>query len=134
MDLIRRGYEAWNGGDREWVLEHMTPDVEWISPPDDPEPGTFVGYEGVQQFWNNWRELFGQLRFEPVEFEDLGDHVLVVAQRLGIGNVSGVRVEERVIQVFSFDEHDRCFRVQEYYDREQARTSVGSSSSGRAAS
>jgi ketosteroid isomerase-like protein len=124
VELIKQGYEAWNGGDREWVLTHMTPDVQWVSPPDDPEPGTFVGYEGVQVFWDNWRELFGQLKFEPLEFEDLGDHVLVVAQRVGVGNVSGVRIQEQVIQVFSFNQEKRCFRVQEYYDRDQARASV----------
>jgi ketosteroid isomerase-like protein len=124
IDLIKQGYAAWNGGDRAWVLEHMRPDVEWVSPPDDPDPGTFRGYLGVQEFWDNWRELFGQLQFEPLEFEDLGDHVLVVARRLGIGNVSGVRVEEQVIQVFSFDEDKRCYKVSEYYDRDQARASV----------
>jgi ketosteroid isomerase-like protein len=124
IELIQQGYDAWNRGDRQWVLDHMTGDVEWISPPDDPDPGTFSGYEGVQQFWDNWRELFGQLQFQPLEFEDLGDHVLVVAQRLGIGNVSGVRVEEQVIQVFSFGSDERCYRVREFYDRDKATASV----------
>jgi ketosteroid isomerase-like protein len=35
-DLLRRGYEAWNAGDRSWVLEHLSPEVEWVTPPDDP--------------------------------------------------------------------------------------------------
>ncbi len=124
IQLIKAGYEAWNAGDRQWVLDHMTPDVEWVSPPDDPDPGTFQGYQGVQRFWDNWKELFGQLQFEAVDFEDLGDHVLVVARRLGIGNVSGVRVEEQVIQVFSFGDDGRCYRVAEYYDPDEARASV----------
>jgi ketosteroid isomerase-like protein len=108
----------------------MTPDVEWVSPPDDPDPGTFQGYRGVEQFWNNWRELFGQLKFEPIEFEDLGDHVLVVARQIGIGNVSGVKVEEQVIQVFSFNSGSRCYRVGEFYDHAAA---VASGTDGRIA-
>jgi ketosteroid isomerase-like protein len=124
IDLIKAGYESWNRGDRDWVLEHMTSDVEWVSPPDDPDPGTFRGYQGVQRFWDNWRELFGQLQFEVEEAVDLDGHVLIVARRLGIGNVSRVRVEEQVIQVFSFNADDRCYRVAEFYDREAALASV----------
>ena len=29
----------------------MTPDVKWIAPERDPFPGTYRGYEGVQEFW-----------------------------------------------------------------------------------
>jgi hypothetical protein len=27
VKLVERGYEAWNSGDRGWVLEHMSEDV-----------------------------------------------------------------------------------------------------------
>jgi ketosteroid isomerase-like protein len=29
---VEKGYEAWNAGDRGWVLDHMSEDVEWITP------------------------------------------------------------------------------------------------------
>jgi ketosteroid isomerase-like protein len=28
VDLVRQGFEAWNSGDRQWVLDHMRPDIE----------------------------------------------------------------------------------------------------------
>jgi ketosteroid isomerase-like protein len=40
VHLVQKGYDAWNSGDRGWVLDHMAEDVEWITPPDDPDPGT----------------------------------------------------------------------------------------------
>ncbi|HSD23498.1 MAG TPA: nuclear transport factor 2 family protein [Solirubrobacterales bacterium] len=43
----------------------MTPDVEWVAPERDPFPGTYTGYEGVQEFWARWRNAVGQLRFAP---------------------------------------------------------------------
>ena len=120
VELVREGYMAWNSGDREWVLEHMSPDIEWVTPPDDPEPGTYRGYEGVERFWANWRELFGLLRFEIVEMFDLGDDVLVHALRVGRGSQSGAEVKEPVYQLFSFGPDGKAVRVQEFYDRERA--------------
>jgi hypothetical protein len=123
-ELVRRGYEAWNSGDRSWVLEHMSPEIEWITPPEDPDPGTYRGYEGVEKFWSQWRAAVGQLRFEIEEMTESGDHVVVVARRMGRGEHSGLEVSDRVIQVFSF-EGDQCVRVHEFYDRAQALRSVG---------
>ncbi len=124
VELVKRGYEAWNSGDRQWVLDHMSPDVEWIAPPEDPEPGTYRGYAGVEQFWAQWRAAVGQLNFTPEEVIDAGNHVVVVARRSGIGEQSGLEVSDRVIQVFTFD-GEKCVRVREFYDRAEALRSVG---------
>jgi ketosteroid isomerase-like protein len=129
--LLREGYTAWNSGDREWVLEHMSPEIEWVTPPDDPEPGTYRGYEGVERFWANWRELFGLIRFDIQEMWDLGDQVLVHALRIGRGAQSGVEVTEPVYQLFSFGSDGRAVRVEEFYDREKAEA-VAADARGRA--
>jgi ketosteroid isomerase-like protein len=119
LDLIRRGYQSWNSGDREWVLDHMSEEVEWITPPEDPDPGTYRGHRGVERFWAQWRAAVGQLQFEPQEMVEEGDHVLVVALRSGRGEHSGLNVSDRVVQVFTF-EGDTCVRVRETYDRSEA--------------
>ena len=124
VELVRQGYEAWNQGDRSWVLEHMAPDIEWITPPEDPDPGVYRGYEGVEQFWAQWRAAVGQLSFEPEELVAVGDHVVVTARRSGRGEHSGLEVSDRVIQVFTFEE-DKCVRVHEYYDRDAALRELG---------
>jgi len=119
VELIRRGYESWNSGDRQWVLDHMSKDVEWIAPPEDPDPGTYRGHEGVERFWAQWRSAVGQLHFDPEEIIDAGDHVVVVALRSGRGETSGADISDRVIQVFTF-EGDTCVRVRETYDKAEA--------------
>jgi len=124
IELVKRGYEAWNKGDRSWVLEHMAPDVEWITPPEDPDPGTYRGHQGVEQFWAQWQAAVGQLRFEPEEVAAVGDHVVVTARRMGKGKHSGLEVSDRVIQVFTF-EGEKCVRVHEYYDRDAALRDLG---------
>jgi uncharacterized protein len=124
VELVKQGYEAWNRGDRSWVLEHMSEDVEWITPPEDPDPGTYRGYEGVEQFWEQWRASVGQLQFQPEEFIDKGDHVVVIARRTGTGETSGLEVSDTVVQVFKFD-GPKCVQVREHYDREKAMREIG---------
>jgi uncharacterized protein len=124
IQLVREGYVAWNRGDRQWVLDHMSEDFEWITPPDDPDPGSHSGHEAVVRFWDHWREAFGQLEFEPEEMFEVGDCVVSVARRQGIGNVSRVDVHERVYQVFTF-KGDKAVRCQEFYDRDAAMQAAG---------
>jgi ketosteroid isomerase-like protein len=63
VQLVEKGYEAWNAGDRGWVLDHMSEDIEWITPEDDPDPNTYHGYRGVEEYWAQWRAAVGQLSF-----------------------------------------------------------------------
>jgi ketosteroid isomerase-like protein len=123
VQLVEQGYEAWNSGDRRWVLEHMAEDVEWITPPDDPDPGTYTGHEGIEQYWAQWRAAVGQLSFQIEEMIDAGNSVVIVARRQGRGEHSGLQVSDRVIQVFEF-EGEKCSRVREYYDRDAALSSI----------
>jgi uncharacterized protein len=123
VQLVEKGYEAWNSGDRGWVLEHMAEDVEWITPVDDPDPGTYRGLEGVETYWAQWRAAVGQLNFRIEEMIDAGQSVVVVARRQGRGEHSGLEVSDRVIQVFEFEE-GQCQRVREYYDRDAALSSI----------
>jgi uncharacterized protein len=119
VQLVEKGYEAWNSGDRRWVLDHMSADIEWVTPPDDPDPNTYHGYRGVEEYWSQWRAAVGQLNFRVEEMIDAGNSVVVVARRQGRGEHSGLEISDRVIQVFEF-EGDQCIRVREYYDRDAA--------------
>jgi ketosteroid isomerase-like protein len=129
VQLVEKGYEAWNSGDRNWVLDHMAEDVEWITPEDDPDPGTYVGHQGIEQYWSQWRAAVGQLSFKIEEMIDAGDSVVIVARRQGRGEHSGLEVSDRVIQVYEF-EGDKCRRVREYYDRDAALSSIRGDRSG----
>lgn len=124
-DLIRRGYEAWNSGDRSWVLEHLSPDVEWVTPADDPDQGRYRGHAEVIGFWDQWRAAVGQLEFTIVELIEAPPHVLVITKRRGKGQHSGLEVSDEVCQVFTFD-GGLCVRVREFYDRAAAMRAAGS--------
>ena len=119
IELIRSGYDAWNAGDRRWVLEHLSSEIEWATPGDDPDHGVYRGHDEVIAFWDQWRAAVGQLRFEIVEIVEAGSNVLAITKRSGTGQHSGLSVSDEVCQLFSF-EGETCVRVQEFYDRETA--------------
>ncbi|MDP9188121.1 MAG: nuclear transport factor 2 family protein [Actinomycetota bacterium] len=121
---MKEGYEAWNRGDRSWVLEHMSEDVEWITPSEDLDRGTYRGHEGVQQFWEEWQASVGRLDFTVERTIDAGDHVAVIARRSGKGEHSGLEVSDQVVQVFTF-QGEKCVRVHEYYDTAAALREIG---------
>src|SRR4029077_4475867 len=125
VNLVREGFEAWNSEDPEWVLNHMSVEEECVPPERDPFPGTYKGFEGVQEFWNRWRNAVGQLKFAAEEGIDGGDHVVVIAFRWARNDITGLQIEDKIAQVFSFDENDKCIRVQEFYDRATAIKTVG---------
>jgi ketosteroid isomerase-like protein len=103
----------------------MAPDVEWIAPERDPFPGTYKGYEGVQEFWARWRGAVGQLRFAPEEVIDAGEHVVVIAHRWARNEITGLQISDKVAQVFTFGDDDKCIRVQEFHDRGTALKAAG---------
>jgi len=118
--LVIRGYEAWNAGDRSWILEHMSPKVEWVQPDADPDARTYLGADQIEEFWDEWRAAVGQLHFELLDVTERGQDVVVVARRRGQGAQSGLEVSDEVVQVFSFNDEDECHRVREFYDRDEA--------------
>ena len=122
VNLVREGFEAWNADDPQWVLNHMSPEVEWIAPERDPFPGTYKGYEGVQEFWTRWRNAVGQLKFTPDEVIDAGKHVVGIANRWARNEMTGLQIS---VQVFTFNDEDKCVRVQEFYDRGKALRAAG---------
>jgi len=125
VELIRQGFAAWNAEDPQWVLEHMSPEVEWITPDTDPYPGTYRGHAGVQEFWARWRNAVGKLHFAVEELMDGGDRVVVIARRRARNEQTGLSVDDKIAQVFTFDEDDKCVRVQEFHGREGAMEAAG---------
>jgi len=92
VDILRRGYEAFNRADIDTVMGLMDPDIEWQEPDVEglPQRGTHHGPEAVAT------DVFGQIvgnwdDFQAVaeEFLDAGDRVVVLCHFQGRGKASG---------------------------------------------
>jgi ketosteroid isomerase-like protein len=74
MELARQGYEAWNRGDLQWLLDHTTPDSEFRTARLFPDTdAAYRGQEGFRQFWNTFREPWTTFLIEVERIEPIGD-------------------------------------------------------------
>jgi ketosteroid isomerase-like protein len=97
VELTRQAYEAWNTGDLDWMLDHMTEDFEF-------QPGlgfsdlnaVIRGEEGWRRFSETWREAWEDITVTVERIEDLDDRILALLTFDGRGRGSGVEVSLRV--------------------------------------
>jgi ketosteroid isomerase-like protein len=113
VELLRRYYESWNGGDVASVVSALADDVEWHGHPRLPEPGPYTEPAAVARWMEQFREAWGELRAEPVKLIDAGDGVVALVHMTGRGRGSGVMVRGGVdVHVVGFDDGKvRFFRI-----------------------
>jgi ketosteroid isomerase-like protein len=77
-EIVRRGFDAFNAGDMDAVLELFDPKVILRMPEGWPEAGPFVGREAVMRQFKQMRETWDTDDLEPIsDFIAAADRVLV---------------------------------------------------------
>src|SRR5437588_3945703 len=93
VQLVRKGYEAWNRQDLEGALEILAQGFEFR-----PLPGYFDlkdiyhGREGFTSFWETWLEVWKTMEIRIERLEGRDDRVLAWVRFEGIGRASDVPV------------------------------------------
>jgi uncharacterized protein len=96
IELMRRGYAAWNAGDIDAVVATLDPQVEWHGHPQLPEPGPFKGREAVRRWLDNVNEALESISVKPLAFAESANSVVVLVHITGRGRGSGVEVESGI--------------------------------------
>ena len=102
FELLRRGYATFNEG--EFDLSVLHPEICVVQ--NDAIVGTageFHGHEGMRRAWEELREGFDPLSFEPEKIDELDDGRLLVRCRwTGRGTASGIEMDAPVWHLCSF--------------------------------
>ncbi len=93
VEVVRRGYDAFNRGDIEGVIETVGAEVRCDMSERVFNPGVYEGHDGIRRFVEEIDEVWEDFRLEPLEFIDAGDKVVVSHLIRGSGKGSGVDVE-----------------------------------------
>jgi ketosteroid isomerase-like protein len=136
--LVRRNYEVINAIGRtgeEFVdpeelapdlWASLAPDFELHGRPDVPDAKVYRGREDSKDFWRMLQEVWSELRWEPREFTDLGDVVVVETRMVALGRGSDVPTEADETDVFWFRD-GQIARVQGFATKEEALEAVRAS-------
>ena len=119
-ELARAGFEAFNRGDVEAVLQLLSPDVEIHSVAEVGEEGTYHGHQGYLDWTTIWLEAWSEFSVELREIEQVdAENVLVHTHQWGRGKGSGLQVEQNAVYLFTVRD-GLAVRLHLYADRESA--------------
>ena len=124
MEIVRRRFEAWRRGDSEGFMESNHPDIELVTDPAWPEPGTYRGDDEVRRFYERYSDSWKGV--DSVDFELLDAETKVVARfrNLVVGRGSGIEVENQATTVFTL-EAGRVIRIEYFLDHDEALAAAG---------
>jgi ketosteroid isomerase-like protein len=94
VEIVRAIYAKWNNG--ESARDLIDAELEYVNPSYAVEPGIRRGRAPLGKL----REIYPDLRVEPEQFVDAGEHVVVIAIVRGT-SVSGVKAQWRQGYVWS---------------------------------
>src|SRR4051794_16892104 len=138
VDLVRRNYEVINSlgrtGDEFIDPEEIAPDlwgrldpdIELHERPELPDAKVYRGLAEVKDFWRKTQEVFAEVRWEPLEFIDLGHAVVAVTKITATGRGSAVPAELDETDVFWFRD-GMITRLKGYGTKEAALEAAGPS-------
>jgi ketosteroid isomerase-like protein len=95
VELVRTIYNALLRDDLDTALSFMDERIEYVNPDYAVESGRRYGHAGIRANVENMRTSFEYWRFEPEEFIDVGDNVVVVGTFRARGRDSGLEIDRR---------------------------------------
>jgi ketosteroid isomerase-like protein len=98
-ERVRSFYAAFNAREADWLLDHMTEDVDW---PNAWEGGRVHGREAVRAYWSRqWQEVDPTV--EPLGVAVLDDGRVAVSVQQTVRDREGAVLSDgRVTHVFAF--------------------------------
>ena|SRR5215208_1606618 len=115
--------------DQQWFVDpekvapdlwsRLAPDVEFHERSELPDTKVYRGPDEAKEFWRKTQEVFAEVRWEPLEFIDLGHAVVVVTRVAATGSGSDVPMEMDETDVFRFPD-GLILRLQGFATKEQA--------------
>jgi ketosteroid isomerase-like protein len=118
---VRTALDTLNGEGVEAALEWFADDFHGEVPPDlSAEPDSYDGHDGLRRYFDSFREIVDDLRFDAEELVDAGPDVVVARGIItGRGRESGIPIEMRVPQVIRLRE-GKVVEISAYTDWDDA--------------
>ena len=130
VEVVRHGYAALDAGDVEGAFALFDPDVEVHLA---QEAGTVMGldfepvyrrFDGFLQFMGRLSEAFDEFRWEPEEYLDAGDDVVVFIRMITTGRRSGMKTELPIAHLCTMRD-GKLVRHETFWERSAACQAAG---------
>lgn len=126
VETLRTGYEAFNDGNWDWLVELSHPEVELKTAPRVTSPGTYRGGQQIRTFFEDLFAPFEEVTAKPQRFFDHGDRIVVLLQVRLRPLGSSAFVENRIGHLWTFRD-GKALRLEIFPEREKALEAIGMS-------
>lgn len=93
-ELVQRVLGAYLTGDEKTLREMIPPEAEIYAEPGLINAGTYHGFDGFQEWIDQWEEAWDDVNYELLEMIDVGENVVVVPVHIvGRGAGSGLETD-----------------------------------------
>lgn len=116
VEIVRDWFERWNRGERDVFGEEVDPDVE-IASRLQSEP--FRGPEGLQAWFAEIDEHFGEWQLVADEWHEVGNAVAAIGHVRMRGQKSGVGLEQPIGWLFTLRD-GKLLRIETFTEPGQA--------------
>jgi uncharacterized protein len=130
MEVVRRGYEALNSGDVNRALELFDPEVEVHLAQDAGTvlgldfDETYYGVDGFLAFLRRFSEAWREFRWEPQDYIDAGDQVVVFIRMFAVGKESGIEIDQPMAHLCTMRD-GKLVRHETFWERRAALKAAG---------
>ena len=120
VEQARAAYDAWGARDLNAFVSVFSEDVQ-LRPFLGRGLGstTYRGHEGLRRWYEEANEEWDELLIEPLEFQEQGDHLMIVLRAIARGRGSQVPVEAEIVHLAEYRD-GKFTRLDGFGDREQA--------------
>jgi ketosteroid isomerase-like protein len=92
VEMLRRGYEAYNRGDAEGTVADFAPTFEYHDTPEFPDGGMHLGREAFRRHVESYLDAWSDASVE-VDARAVGEQVVGRIRYTGAGRATGIEVE-----------------------------------------
>jgi len=124
VDLIRQGFEDLAADGYEAMLPLIAPDFDLTTPPGlAAEPDTYRGPEGMTRYFESFYEAMDEVRFEPHEYREIGDWVVVPFTLTARGRTTGLEAKQSAVMAWKLRD-GLAVRLEVFAELPEALTAV----------
>jgi ketosteroid isomerase-like protein len=124
VEVVRAMYAAFARRDRRTLLSHLDPAMRVYDRPVHPEAAVYEGPEGFLRFAESDWDAFDEVTYEPQDFVESGEYVVVPIMQGGRGKGSALGIEEGIVNVWKL-RAGKCVELRNYSTIDEALEAVG---------
>jgi ketosteroid isomerase-like protein len=120
LEIVQRGFEAFNAQGVEGILPFIDSEFEATTPPDlASEPDTYRGHDGLRRWFDSFYEVMDEIRWDGHDFHEAGDRVVVEFTLRARGKTTGLDFGQDAVMVWELRD-GKAVRVDLYPTLDEA--------------